>query len=108
MRIAARLLVGLGVVVLAAVPAAAQAIITNGSGLAVGIQETGAMGVFGVVPAEAGAPATEADYLAGLSFVADYGGGLEWRDATTPGCLCEGFGVSVNGTISGFDSNENG
>lgn len=25
-----------------------------------------------------------------------------WRDATAPGCLCEGWGVSVNGTTSGW------
>lgn len=25
-----------------------------------------------------------------------------WRDATSPGCFCEGWGVSVNGTTSGY------
>lgn len=25
-----------------------------------------------------------------------------WRDATAPGCLCEGWGVSVNNTTSGY------
>ena len=25
-----------------------------------------------------------------------------WRDATSPGCYCEGWGVSVNGTTSGY------
>ena len=25
-----------------------------------------------------------------------------WRDATAPGCLCEGWGVSVNNTDSGY------
>lgn len=25
-----------------------------------------------------------------------------WQDATAPGCLCEGWGVSVNGTTSGY------
>src|SRR5690606_39270177 len=25
-----------------------------------------------------------------------------WYDATAPGCLCEGWGVSVNGTTSGY------
>jgi type IV pilus assembly protein PilY1 len=25
-----------------------------------------------------------------------------WRDATAPGCLCEGWGVSVNNSLSGF------
>jgi len=88
-------------------PAGAQAVFTNGAGLALGIQETGAMGVNGTLPAQAGAPAFTT--LVGLSFVANYGGATPtWRDATTPGCLCEGFGVSVNGSIAGFDSNANG
>lgn len=26
----------------------------------------------------------------------------KWRDATSPGCFCEGWGVSVNGTTSGY------
>lgn len=30
-----------------------------------------------------------------------------FRDATSPGCLCEGWGVSVNGTVSGY-ANEAG
>lgn len=25
-----------------------------------------------------------------------------WRDATAPGCLCEGWGVSANGSVSGY------
>ena len=29
-----------------------------------------------------------------------------WRDATSPGCLCEGWGVSANGTASGW-ANQN-
>lgn len=28
--------------------------------------------------------------------------GGSWRDATAPGCLCEGWGLSVNGTTSGY------
>jgi type IV pilus assembly protein PilY1 len=78
--------------------------------LGLGIKDTGAMGVGIALPAEAGATAglPQNSDLTGLSFVADYdGGGVDWRDATTPGCMCEGFGVSANG-ISGYDSNENG
>lgn len=26
----------------------------------------------------------------------------DWRDATAPGCLCEGWGVSINGTTAGW------
>ena len=90
---------------LTSAPAMAQAIFTNGAGLGLGIQETGAMGVSGTLPAEAGAPAST--HLVGLSFVANYGATPTWRDATTPGCLCEGFGVSANG-VAGFDGNDNG
>ena len=104
------LVAGAALLVGTAATANAQGIVTNGSGLAVGIQETGAMGVSGTLPAEEGAPSTSA--FVGLSFVSDYdlGGaaGPTWRDATTPGCLCEGFGVSVNGSVSGYDSNSNG
>lgn len=28
--------------------------------------------------------------------------GGAWEDATSPGCLCEGWGVAVNGTTSGY------
>jgi hypothetical protein len=82
--------------------ASAQAIITNGEGVAVGIRATGAMGVTGTLPAQEGAPA--ATYLVGLSAVGLYGATPTWRDATTPGCLCEGFGFSANG-IAGYDGN---
>lgn len=38
----------------------------------------------------------------GLAY--NFGGaeGADWRDATAPGCYCEGWGVSVNGTTSGY------
>jgi hypothetical protein len=91
---------------LTSAPAMAQAVITNGSGLGLGIKATGAMGVSMALPAEAGAPGglPANASLVGLSFVANYGSGLQWRDATTPGCMCEGFGVSANG-IAGYDGN---
>ncbi|BCX82624.1 type IV pilus assembly protein PilY1 [Methylomarinovum caldicuralii] len=31
-----------------------------------------------------------------------------WQDATAPGCLCEGWGVSANGTDSGYANNAAG
>lgn len=31
-----------------------------------------------------------------------------WRDATAPGCLCEGWAVSANGTDSGWANNSRG
>ena len=90
-------------------PAMAQAVITNGSGLGLGITATGAMGVAAPLPAQAGASAglpANASQV-GLSFVANYGEGLQWQDATMPGCFCEGWGVSVNGTTWGGDANSN-
>jgi hypothetical protein len=106
----ARLACGLALAVafgLYATPASAQAIVTNGAGVAVGIKATGAMGVpNGTGPA--GISVSNSG-LVGLAFFTSYTGGApNWRDATTPGCMCEGFGVSVNGTVAGFDSNSNG
>lgn len=37
--------------------------------------------------------------LTGLAFKFPDG---SWRDATSPGCWCEGWGVSVNGAVSGY------
>lgn len=42
----------------------------------------------------------------GLAY--NYGRELGWRDATAPGCLCEGWGVSVNGTTSGYANADDG
>ena len=38
----------------------------------------------------------------GLAFNFGDNAAPDWRDATSPGCLCEGWGVSVNGTTSGY------
>lgn len=32
----------------------------------------------------------------------------DWRDATAPGCLCEGWGLSANGSVSGRANNASG
>jgi len=37
-----------------------------------------------------------------FKFVRDAGAGPTWQDATSPGCFCEGWGVSVNNATSGF------
>lgn len=103
--IAARLLMGLGALVLLAAPASAQAILTNGT-IAIGIDTLGQMnvpeglatdGVTNVTPENAS--------RVGLSFLTDYGSGLEWNDATSPGCFCEGYGVSVTGH-TGYADND--
>lgn len=51
---------------------------------------------------------TENADLTGLAY--NFGGseGADWRDATAPGCFCEGWGVSVNGTTSGHANVELG
>ena len=85
-----------------ATPASAQAVITNGFGVALGINTLGEMNpaaltIGGQLP-------YNADRV-GLSFFTEYGSGTtagpEWGDATSPGCYCEGYGVSANG-IAGY------
>lgn len=38
----------------------------------------------------------------GLSYNFGTPAASNWRDSTSPGCFCEGWGVSVNGTTSGY------
>ncbi|MFZ3125581.1 MAG: PEP-CTERM sorting domain-containing protein [Acidovorax sp.] len=38
----------------------------------------------------------------GLSYNFGTATASNWNDSTSPGCFCEGWGVSVNGTTSGF------
>jgi len=91
-------------------PAQAQAVITNGTGVALGVNLEGHLnfGDGSIVPYNTGG-------AVGVAFLADYaslGGfdgaplGVVWGDATAPGCLCEGFGVAVTDaalvTHSGF------
>lgn len=99
-------------ILLTAVPALAQqtsggpsehgsAVITNGFGIYLGVLDLGNLGYTdGVTMTNNGAYGTvgvavEAD----LTGFPGYGPGL-W-DATSPGCICEGWGVSVNGAIGG-------
>jgi type IV pilus assembly protein PilY1 len=93
-------------VAISAAPAQAQAIITNGT-IALGIH---AEGHFNIGQAAAGGvditPVNSS--VTGLSFFADYGAGEVWADATSPGCFCEGWGVSVNGTDSGWAAENHG
>lgn len=44
----------------------------------------------------------------GIAAYFDRGSGPGFQDATAPGCLCEGWGVSVNNTDSGWASIDNG
>lgn len=66
---------------------------TSGS-IALGVNDEGQLNTTsGSVAVNSGAGAT------GISYQFPDG---TYRDATSPGCLCEGWGVSVNGTHSGF------
>jgi type IV pilus assembly protein PilY1 len=70
------------------VPAAAQAVVTNGT-ITLGVNAEGHLNY-----SDGTSPANSP--LWGVSFFNDYeGGGADWRDATSPGCFCEGFGVSA-------------
>lgn len=40
--------------------------------------------------------------VTGLAYQFGSATASDWRDATSPGCFCEGWGVSVNGTDSGY------
>jgi type IV pilus assembly protein PilY1 len=82
----------------------AQAVVTNGAGLAIGIDTRGQMNV----PEAGGVNPINSSYV-GLSYFTDYdgNGSSEWGDATSPGCLCEGYGVSVTGA-KGWADNSTG
>jgi len=62
--------------------------------VALGVNDDGSLNTDPNITSNAGAT--------GLSY--QFGGATasDWRDATAPGCLCEGWGVSVNGTVSGY------
>lgn len=80
--------------------AQADATIINPAGtVALGIKDTGALNT------TVGSVATNASGYTGLAYKFPDG---SFRDATAPGCLCEGWGVSVNGTTSGYDGTDNG
>jgi type IV pilus assembly protein PilY1 len=96
-RVASLLALVVALTALAAAPASAQAVITNGS-VALGVNPLGHLnapsGGSGISPVNS--PGS-----VGVAFFADYDGDgdSEWGDATAPGCLCEGFGVSADATF---------
>src|SRR5882762_1840762 len=69
--------------------AQASQIITTGAGVSVGIQNNGALGV----------------YDGTLGLVGIYKAGV--GDGISPGCLCEGWGASID-AVSGWSANANG
>jgi type IV pilus assembly protein PilY1 len=101
----------------AAVPASAQAIITNGSGIALGVNPEGHLNVTPASEPALGSSDPAHPYTTnggtpgavGVALFQNWGTGTpEWRDATSPGCLCEGWGVSYNGTTQGNASVDSG
>lgn len=80
--------------------AQAQAIITNGTGVYLGVDRLGNLdipdGTGGVVLTPVNSPGWVGLYYAPID-----------GDATAPGCLCEGFGIAANG-VSGWVDNSFG
>lgn len=74
---------------------AAATIINPAGTVALGVTDTGALNT------STGSVAANSSYT-GLSYKFPDG---SFQDATSPGCLCEGWGVSVNGNTSGYDGN---
>lgn len=90
---------GLAMMCAFAAPAQAQAIIQNGTGIALGVDTLGQLNVRDGTGGVSLTP-SNSSYVGVYSFFLD-------ADATSPGCLCEGFGISANG-ISGFADNATG
>lgn len=79
--------------------AAAQAIITNGTGIYLGVD---LLGQLNVPDGTSGVDLTPTN----SSFIGLYAAAID-GDATSPGCLCEGFGIAADG-ISGYANNDSG
>lgn len=86
--------------ILLAAPAFGGAVITNGAGIYLGVADNGQLGYTdGITMTQNGAGGA-----VGVAIQADltaYGRGPGLYDATTPGCICEGWGVAINGTTGG-------
>ncbi len=74
----------------------AAAIIINPAGtVALGVNDLGSLNTTtGNIASNASAT--------GLAYNFGTPSAPDWRDATAPGCLCEGWGISVNGTTAGW------
>jgi len=78
--------------VLATVPAYGAAVITNGQGIYLGVNDQGHLDYTDGITTSVNA------YYVGVSIYADlsaYGHGVGLQDATAPGCLCEGWGAAA-------------
>lgn len=78
--------------------AGASAIITDGNVL-LGVDDLGQLNIGG------GEPDVVGETAAGMRWIDPDGNQYE---STSHGCLCEGWGVSVNGTTSGYANNSSG
>lgn len=76
---------------------AAATIVNTAGTVALGVNDLGQLNT------TVGSVTVNAGGNTGLAF--KFSDGL-FRDATAPGCLCEGWGVSVNGTTSGWASQD--
>jgi type IV pilus assembly protein PilY1 len=87
-------------VAVSAMPASAQAVIQNGAGVALGVNTSGNLNVSGAPISTINSGST-----IGVAFFTDYDGNgtNEWGDATAPGCLCEGWGVSAGAVVGRAD-----
>jgi PEP-CTERM motif len=82
---------------------AAGAAIYSGDKIALGVNQEGHLNVN---EGDVGITVANASAL-GISYNFGTAAAPEWRDATSPGCLCEGWGVSGSG-VSGFAGREFG
>jgi type IV pilus assembly protein PilY1 len=87
--------IALALVVGTAASATAQAVIQNGSGVALGVNQAGHLNTAGPFST------INSGSQIGVAFFTDYNGdgSSEWGDATAPGCLCEGWGVSADAVV---------
>lgn len=74
----------------------AGAVIVNG-GIALGVNDEGHLNILDPT----GAVVTSNTGSGEVGVATKFPDG-SWRDATAPGCLCEGWGVSANGVSSGY------
>jgi type IV pilus assembly protein PilY1 len=85
--------------------ARAQAVIQNGSGIALGVNAQGNLNY-----SDGSISTINSGSYIGVSFLTDYdgNGSNEWGDATAPGCLCEGWGVAADGVVGYADIDAGG
>jgi type IV pilus assembly protein PilY1 len=87
------LVASLGLVLAAAGPSFAGAVLSNGSGIKIGVNDEGHLNYSDGTP-----PQNSSAWGVAYDFAGD---GTDYRDATSPGCWCEGWGVDVNNSVSG-------